>query len=226
MNLVEPLTASEISNWGFIAFLAGFFIFAYQTGPRRKMLLQMLQGALREKERESIFNESTGNETIDKLLFGLQTMLVSSLAVFAISIHEQTETLLTLSAMFSRIGLIFCTLLGFTFFRFIAGWLVGIVFFSTDDLRRWNNFFTSVICLSGTALFIPSTIIFFIKPLYGFGLFLIIIYLIFVVILTVFRLYSIFFSKKGAIFYFILYLCTLEAVPLYLLYRLAVSIAK
>jgi hypothetical protein len=224
MLVHESLNMRELSNCMFIIFLLSFFIFAYQTGIRRHMLLQMLDSLFRSKERESIFNESTGSETIDKIIFVFQSLLLISIVIFTVYVREYGISTLSSITALRLFGSVFCLLSAFVIFRFASVWLIGNVFFSSDYVKAWNICFTAILCLTGPIVFIPAVLIFYVEPTYKTCTILIILYLILAVLISIFRVFSIFFYKNSRFFYFILYLCTLEAIPLYLLYKAFVSI--
>jgi hypothetical protein len=97
--------------------------------------------------------------------------------------------------------------------------LVGSVFFQKEDIRQWNEYFTSLLGLSGFVLFLPTLLMFYIENFYYACFIFYLIYFIFVVILIFRKIYVLFFPRNILLLYFILYLCAQEIIPLYFLYK-------
>jgi hypothetical protein len=97
--------------------------------------------------------------------------------------------------------------------------IICSVFFDRKDTGQFNSGIISFITLSGYILFIPALLVFYVDCLFYAGVILIILYLIFSVFNIIFKIYVTFFRKNYLLLYFILYLCALEIIPLYLLYR-------
>ncbi|MDR1561843.1 MAG: DUF4271 domain-containing protein [Dysgonamonadaceae bacterium] len=210
---------SDIQDYGFLIFLFCFFIFVYQLSSRRKMISDMMKSLFRGGPHYSIFKESVGNETLDKVLFCLQSMLLISTIILSIA-SQVLDIELTTIRMFRYILLVFSALIAFGIFKFLSVMFTGHVFFSREQGKQFNEDFVSIISLIGVAIFVPALFMFYIKDLYYFGMIMVLITLSIAFFVAMWRLYRVFFSHNTLLFYFILYLCTLEIVPLYLLYKI------
>jgi len=94
-----------------------------------------------------------------------------------------------------------------------------MVFFGKKQVGIQTEQIVNTLCQSGPVLFLPSLVFFYIDSLFATCEILIAGYLIFVFLSAFFRLYLNFFNRNYLWFYFILYLCALEIIPLYLLYK-------
>jgi len=106
-------------------------------------------------------------------------------------------------------------------FQRCAYWLVGYTFAGTDGLNRWLGGFSATQSFIGLALVIPALLLVFRPQWSNFLITLSLsVYFIgrFVFVVKGFR---IFYQKIWSLLYFILYLCTLEILPILIIYRLS-----
>jgi hypothetical protein len=183
------------------------------------LLTSMIKGLSGSNNRESIFFEQIHNEFVIKLLLSLQTIILCSIIFFSCSIYQaefpQESNLRIFSFIFKTSALI----LVFFLYKVLFYNIIGNIFFSRESLREWNDYFFSIICLSGFILFLPTLLLFYIEKIFYFCCFFYVIYFIFVIILIFRKIYMLFFPHKALLLYFILYLCAQEIVPLYFLYK-------
>lgn len=111
---------------------------------------------------------------------------------------------------------------------FLSQWLLyrllGYVFDLTMRWRIWLESFVVITCYTGVLLLPFVLLQIFYPPLYeDIGSIIAVIYLIGRIIF-IYNGVKIFFADVYSIFYFILYLCTVEIIPLVLLYRGFVSL--
>ena len=212
----------QANNWGFILFLTCFFIIAYTVSQRAKLLLSMANGLFRNKDRQSIFFEPAGNEFTSKILLGLQTVILGSLIFYCISIHNETFIPESSSQLFLFLGKTALALIVFFIYKFLSYSIIGNIFYKKEAVHLWNDNFFSIICLSGIVLFFPVLIFFYVKQAYFFCYYFILLYSIFILIFTFYKIYALFFHEKERLLYFILYLCAQEIIPLFLLYKVLV----
>jgi len=210
---------NEINNYGFILFLICFFFIVIIIGGGNKLLLSMFSGLYRNKERQSMFYETVTGETVSKIILSIQTVILITLILFCYAVHENYILISSLSQTFNNTGKIFLLLGLFFLYKYLAYSIAGAIYFKKEMVTQWNDDFLSLISLNGVFLFFPVLILFFVEAAYIICLFFIVLHLIFNVFFIFYKTYSLFFHKKQRYFYFILYLCAQEVLPLYLVYR-------
>ncbi|MDR3338574.1 MAG: DUF4271 domain-containing protein [Candidatus Symbiothrix sp.] len=216
----EPISArNKTNNWGFIVFLACFLIFVYVISQRAKLLSSMLSSLFRHNDQQSIFFESLNNELLNKLMLGFQSVLIISIIIYCQVVHEKILSSTMPVQMFIFMGMTSLLLIIFILYKYLSYLLVGTVFFKKEMVHKWENSFFSIVCLSGTILFIPTLILFYVEKAYVFCMYFFLLYLFILLIIVFYKIYLLFFQKKGLLLYFILYLCTQEIIPLLLIYR-------
>jgi len=216
---IQSFTINQANDCGFLLFLLCFFIFVYQVSYRGRMLTGMLSTILLNKDRESLFNEATGSEKIDKILFSFHTLLLLALFSFA-TITGETPFQTDIGDNFITKILIYLALLtAYILFKLILNFITGSIFFDRESTTIVNDSLISILCLSSPILFFPVLLQFFVPTLYKITTYSVFFVLFFLILLYILRLYLNFFKRSIRLFHFILYLCTLEILPLYLLFR-------
>jgi len=215
----EPIAGrTQTQNMGFILFLVCFFILIYQVGKNAKLLIAMtgkLFGNKSQTTPDELFNRQFPNI----ILFSVQTILLTAIIVYCIALDAGVFKKESPSGMFIFLGFAVLLLSFFIIYKYITYYFTGYVFFDKEASQRWINTVSSAICLSGIVLFIPALILFYVEEAYIFVVYVILIYYIFVQIIVLYRQFVLFFNKKSSLLYFILYLCTQEIIPLFLLYK-------
>jgi hypothetical protein len=218
--IYEPISQrSQWYDWGFIIFFITFAISVGIVSNRFKSLVLMVDNLFRNKERDSIFYGVISDELLNKLFLCLQTILLLSIAIFRCAVHKQIFPLESLSEMFVFVGLSMILLVVYFVCKFLSYLFVGTVFFDPETSRKWINNYLSIVCLSGITLFFPVLIYFYFEQAYHFCPFVFVLYLFFIISVKIHKIYVLFFQEKGALHYFILYLCTQELIPFYLVFR-------
>jgi len=210
---------NEANNWGFIIFFICFFIIVNIVSNRNKFLLSMFSGLYRNKDRQSMFYESVTYETLNKIVLSFQTILLISLIIFCYAVRENFFPLTSLTQMLLFIGKISSALVFFLVYKIISYSVAGAIFFKKETVIQWNDDFLSLISLNGIFLFFPVLILFYLESAYTLCIYFLVFYLFFNVFLIIYKLYTLFFHQNLRLLYFILYLCTQEIIPLYLVYR-------
>ena len=208
-----------VQNWIFIIFLFCFLINVRVLGSRRKLVSTMFYSLFRKNERDSIFAEPIDNEFASKILLSIQTILLSSLIIYCILIHDTVMDFNTANNLLYIFAGTCLIILFFILIKFLLNTIFGNIFFSGDKVRLWNDTLFSILAVSGLILFIPTLFMFYIEGVYKICYYFVLFYLVILVILTIYKIYEIFFLRKGLFLYFILYLCTLEIMPLFLVYK-------
>jgi hypothetical protein len=210
---------NEINNWGFILFFICFFIIVNIINNKNKFLLSMFSGLFRNKDRHNMFYETVANENLNKFFLSVQTILLLSMIFYYYAIHEHFLSLNTLAQMLVFLGKNSFLLIAFFLYKFIIYSIVGNIFFRKETVLQWNDDFFSIISLNGIFLFLPALIFFYVESAFYICIYFFVFYLIFNLFFIFYKIYVLFFQGKRLLLYFILYLCTQEIIPLYLVYR-------
>jgi hypothetical protein len=214
----EPIAGrTETQNMGFILFLVCFFILIYQVSKNSKLLLAMT-GKLFGNRSQTTSSEIFIGQFPNILLFCIQTILLTSIVIYCNAINSGIFQVESSSRMFVYLGLTALLLGIFIGYKYLAYAFIGYIFFDKEVEQRWNDTFSSAICLSGVILFFPTLVLFYVEEIYPYGVYLIGLYFIFIQIVLLYRQFVLFFNKKSGLLYFILYLCVQEIIPLFLLY--------
>jgi hypothetical protein len=215
----EPVAGRvQTQNMGFILFLVCFFILIYQVSKNSKLLLSMAGKLFGNRTRTTSGEIFTG-AGLNILLFCIQTVLLTSVIVYCNAVNNGVFRVESPSGMFIFLGFTVLLLSLFIGYKYLTYSFIGYVFLDRDAGQRWNNTFSSAICLSGVILFFPTLILFYVGEIYAYGVYFVLLYFIFIQIVLIYRQFVLFFNKKSSLLYFILYLCTQEIIPLFFLYK-------
>lgn len=166
-----------------------------------------------ERETEMI---ETSTEVKFQFLLTIQTCLL--IALLAFSNTRETFADNYIIAPYQVIGLFALAALVYYLIKAALYNLVNGVFYSRKQNQEWNKAFLFLACIEGFLLF-PIVLL---QVYFGLNQSLLIILVISVFVLvkllTIFKVYLIFFYHRKAYLQIILYLCTLEIVPLGILW--------
>lgn len=117
-------------------------------------------------------------------------------------------------------------LAGFYIFERTAVWVLGSIFAQPDDKRRLMGGFSATRAFAGLGFIIPALLMLF-EPQWHKSLLIVslIVYLA-ARLMFIIKGFRIFYDGLLSLFYFILYLCTLEIIPLIILYGYASGILQ
>jgi len=207
------------NNWGFILFFTCFFIIVSVISKNNKFIISLLGRLFRNNERNSMFYENVTNETYNKIFLCIQTIILFSIIIYCYAVHENLVSISSLTEILIFIGEMSLLLIIFLLYKFLTYSIIGAVFFKRETMSQWNEDFFSLISINGILIFIPVLIIFYVEKAYAVCIYFFIFYFILNLFFIFYKIYTLFFQDKQLFFYFILYLCTQEIIPLYLIYR-------
>jgi len=215
----EPIAGrTQTHNMGFILFLVCFFILIYQVGKNSKLLLAMTDKLFGNRSRTTSGELFTG-QVPNILLFCLQTILLTSITIYCNALYSGAFHIESPFRMFIFLGLTALLLSLFIIYKYLTYYFIGYIFFYKETEQQWIDTFFSAICLSGVFLFFPTLILFYVEKIYTVGVYFVLFYFIFIQVVLLYRQFVLFFNRKNSLLYFILYLCTQEIIPLFLLYK-------
>ncbi|MEI6751608.1 MAG: DUF4271 domain-containing protein [Paludibacter sp.] len=213
LGITHP-SMPQTESWVFIILILLFFLFVYSISQSMGLISDTIKTFFHVKDRSSIFSKATVNDS--RFRFFLIIFSIGSLSLYAylilhnpmqpFSLKEFCLFLFSTSIFFGIKSLLFD--------------LIGYVFINTGNLKIAKGAYFNIISFWGVCLFpilflqiyIPDNFI-------GITQLLSLIVSISAGILIIIKLFQIFFQKILASFYILLYLCTLEILPLIILFK-------
>lgn len=176
------------------------------------------------RERANVFDD----HTIDKsgavaslnlmACVGEAIMLITACSTIGIEVEEQ-HAFVTLLALTGLMCVYAVT-------QYAVYWTLGFVFTSGTMRSNWLSGFSAVQSMLGITLFAPAlAAMFYPGEALQFVVVGAIIYICWRIVF-IFKGFRIFFHNYFSLVYFILYLCSVEIIPLLLLYRSSVTICQ
>ncbi len=212
-------------NSGVLALVAGIFILMMLSYRHCKRLFaSMGQELMGMRHRANVFDEHTSNESRVVALMVIQTcictglLLYSGLSLLGYALPPE-NAFVDVAKLIALMGIYYVFELG-------AYNLVGYTFAGATGRRLWMQGFTASQSLLGFALLVPALLAIFypnatkIAVIVGISLYF------FAKIIFIAKGFRIFYTNFGSLLYFILYLCTLEIVPLIFIYYFALYLVN
>jgi hypothetical protein len=200
--------------WVFPVLVCLFFLLVFSIARSGSLIPETIKNFFQVKERSSIFSKATVNDFQIRIFLIIFSVGVMSLYAY-LQIHKPgSDFSLLIYAYTLVITAIFVVLKSLIFD------VIGYVFMDQATAKMAKESYFNVFSLLGLLLF-PLLIIQVYIP-YNFNDLIELISLITCIIaylLIIFKLFQIFFHKIIASFYILLYLCTLEFLPLFALYQ-------
>lgn len=204
----------QTENWVFIVLIALFFLLVFSVSRSGSLISETTKNFFQVKERSSIFNKATVNDFQIRLFIIIFAIGVISLCCYYLLHKPGTEFSIL------KFGIVLAITFAFFGLKSLLIDLLGYIFFDPASIKMAKDSYFNILSLLGLVLF-PLLIIHIYIP-YNIHNITEIIGLIICVlsyILIIFKLFQIFFHKIVASFYILLYLCTLEFLPLIALYQ-------
>lgn len=204
----------QTDGWIFGTLLILFFLLVFSISQSSGIISETIKTFFQSKDRSSLFGKSTISN------FRFRFFLIEfSIGVISLNAYLYFQTSLN---EFSIVKYGYFLLVTSLFFgvKSILFDLLGYVFFDRKKLKLAKESYFNIVFLLGITLF--PVLIFQIYIPYNFSSIIeVITLLVFGIayIFVIIKLFQIFFSKIVASFYILLYLCTLEFLPLLALYR-------
>ena len=204
----------NISNDNIISsFLLGCFILSLLAfAISKNFVVQQIKDFFHIPRREDIKTPTSG-EVVALLFFALQTCPMLAMTYFFYVKAYIADTFI-FAEEYLYIGLIFLTLLVYTFLKYPLYTLVNYTFFFGKNNGQWLNTILLLSAIEGALLFPAILFQSYFDASPQNVIFYAVFVLILVKILTFYKCYVIFFRKNGLFLQIILYFCTLEIIPL------------
>jgi hypothetical protein len=207
-----PFPQTDVWVFGVLLFL--FVLLIFSISQSSSAISETIKTIFQAKERNSLFGKTTISNF--RFRFFLIEFSVGVISLYAYLFFLTPGTSFTIL----KYGYFFLATSLFFGLKSVLFSILGYVFFDFKDLKMAKESYFNIMSLLGVALF--PIIIFQIYLPYNIESISQIISLVLFVIAYVFvviKLFQIFFHKIVASFYILLYLCTLEFLPLFALYQ-------
>lgn len=217
-----PLPARAAGNeviTGSLVVLLLLLLVCLQRG--RRLLPALFRDMWRVRNRKKIFDERTSNENRIITIFGLQ------LTVFMALLVASAADILSGRPPLDDAGALLLPMVGmcgaFYLLQIAIYWCVGYAFTTAAGCKMWLRGFYAVQTFLGFGLAIPALVTVFYPDAAVAALWVGAAMYAFSRIVFISKGFRIFYQNYWSLFYFILYLCTLEITPLVLIYRAAAA---
>ena len=215
----RPDGSADSGVTGIIVALILLVLLALRNSHR--LIPAMVKDLLSVRTRDKSFDEHTSNETRLVALFGVQLsvylgILLKGAVDTALGRPPLVADVIDLLPVIAICG-------AYYIFQICAYSTVGYAFATPNGRRLWLRGLNAVQTLLGFALAIPALLLVFYPVAATYALTAGAALYILARLIFISKGIRIFFDNFGSLIYFILYLCTLEIIPLIALYNLAIE---
>ncbi len=216
---IEPHARPMLPGYdsGIACLLIGaFLLIAFNLRHYTTMLKSLPRDLFSVRRRDNLFEEHTMNET--RLLLSLILLLCLDVAIVATACVTAARVAPPISHIATI--LLFAVAMGAYYVAQLCAYTtVGAVFADADVSRLWLKGFNASQSILGLALVVPALVVVFdpasVLPV---AIVAAALYLI-ARMIFIYKGFRLFYHKISSFVYFILYLCTLEVAPLFLMVR-------
>ena len=219
----DPIPYTIANDNFFVSLLLGCFILiVVGFSQSRSFILRQAKNFFRVSRSNVTAITETSAEIRFQVSMLLQTCLMLALCFFFYARERVGGTFVV--DFYQVLGIFFGVTVLYFFLKMALYWLVDWVFFDKKKNEQWQKAFLFVSAMMGVVLF-PMVMlqIFFELPLQSI-LFFALLVVILAEMLSLYKVYIIFFKDKAPCLQLILYLCALEIVPLLTLWGVLTSI--
>ena len=188
--------------------LVSFIIIAMALSLTREYLSREAQSFLYTKDYSNFYHSSV--EINFQLLLCLQTIAMCALSAFAI---WGKGNVWSLAGIFTI----------YFFGKYILYYVVNSTFFDQKQVKNWDHIFSMLTVFEGLILF-PVVVL---QVYVGWSVKVTLICIAVIVfstkLLSIYKSFNIFFAQTGGFLQIILYFCTLEVIPAFILYGMLIK---
>lgn len=168
------------------------------------------------RRTEDSFGVRTVSETGIQMSIVLLTSICQGIIINA-ALNSSGFT--TQLPVFPEIAAIAVCALLFYFWQLVAYRMVGYVFIDRFSARQWIKGFNASQALLGISLTVPALVVLFNPEEASIMVVIGVVCYLVARLIFIFKGFRLFYENFGSLIYFILYLCSLEIVPLVLIFR-------
>lgn len=206
---IPLLALPQNQSWVFLLFAGLFLLFVFSVRMFPGLFGEDIKSVFRAKERASIFSKTTASDSRFQILFVLFAVCVISFYAYFVLYDPAQDSFTFLTYLY-----FFLATAAFFLLKYLFIGLLGYVFFDPKTIAVAKRSFLYIIILFGAVLF-PLLVVdvYATQPISDIIPFVSLGVCVFIAILVVLNIFQIFFSKILDSFYILLYLCTLEILP-------------
>lgn len=189
----------------------------------RDFISRELRLFFRSSRYDFDYYSETATEVRFQFFLGFQTCLMLALATFLFATHYLSGKT-TVAAQHNFFLILTGCFMAYYVAKSLLQGIVGWVYFEPQENNLWQKSQLFLLAVAGLPLLPIVMLLCYFSMTFTAALILIATVVILVKILTFYRCYSIFFSKKRPQLQIFLYFCTLEIVPMIALYGILMKI--
>ncbi|MDO5665028.1 MAG: DUF4271 domain-containing protein [Bacteroidia bacterium] len=218
--------SQTIQSVFFLMFIFCFVVLAFWFTKEGPMLAanfkNIFSGGMRSR---TIFKEEiTVSGIWSEIFFIFQAILIFTIVAFTFSwdigISDLSMKNLLLAFLVTYFGILFFITLKYLVYRIID------YIFVEWGIGEWTEKYFRVVELSGILVFIPAMFYMFVPEYKRIALFSLIIIFFIITLVVFWNLLNIFAKNRIGLLNYFLYLCAIEIVPFFLLYKGVVSLVN
>ena len=218
---LEPAVrhSAEANRSGLLAAIAFFcLVMVFNFKHLRRVCGHYMEALTRPRTgRTNLFDEHPASETRLTLLLMAQFAVCAGILLCEGLVHANSLPSATNLSMTAVVALV----VGYVVLQAVVYSITGYTFGGREVMRRWMASFSAVHSLMGVVAIVPMALaVFYPQAVGGVCTASAVLYVLGRIVF-IFRGFKIFYDKILSCFYFILYLCTLEIIPLFLVYKYA-----
>ncbi|MCD8297963.1 MAG: DUF4271 domain-containing protein [Prevotella sp.] len=187
-----------------------------------RLITRQTKGFFNEHRRHTAEYTETSNELRFQLFLVLQTCLLLSLLSFIFT-QQLVDTTFFILSNYMQLTAFFCVFALYFIGKSLLYWIVNSVFFDKQSNTIWFKSFLFITSVEGIALFPLVVVLSYIEMPILYGALYLGFVIIIVRILLLYKCFVTFFRQKIFCLQIILYLCTLEIIPLLFLWGTLVN---
>lgn len=220
-----PRPVSPATDSGILAILVAIMVLVgLNMRHVRRIFSTLPQDLLSVRRRNNAFDEHTANETRVVILLLLGTCVMESLLLYRwLGVITPATTSTT---VFHTISALICLTIAFYLFQLAACASIGFTFTDPLSATLWRRGLNASTAILGIALTAPALISLFYPAFSSQMLALAVILYLLSRICYIYKGFRIFYLNFNSWLYFILYLCTLEIIPVIILSLAASEICE
>ena len=192
---------------------------AYAMSRGKKQIWRHVNGLFVNKKRENLFDvdvSGSGSRHILALIFA--SSLIT--AIFIYYYYEIQDG--RMSSGESTPLLLLCyagAVLAYFFLKSILYYITNWVFFKKEQQKKWSDIYSDLLGVSSFILFPLVLVLVYSSSYYTIIEYTFLIFFVFAKILLFYNCVKNFFNRIQGLFHLILYFCTLEIIPLFLMWN-------
>lgn len=216
----EPSGVHTPDNIVLTVILALFVVMGLNAPNLRHITTTFFSDLVSRRQRANIFDiHNTASDARMILLMMIQTSIFEGVLLAGWVTPDSSTNYLVCAGALTGIAVVFNT------FSYVACATIGYVFTTPENAGRWRHTLSTSQGLLGIGLFIPATLsVLWAGDQYWAYISAIILYVV-ARMCYIFKGISFFYNNVLSSFYFILYLCALEIIPILAVFHSAVVLS-